>query len=704
MRRRTPHPLHSAARPNDASSPPGRVRLYAGLIVLAGILAYSNSLSGPFIFDDDHSVVTNEQIRQLWPWTAFLTGEADRPVAGRPVVNVSFALNYALGGLDVRGYHLWNLATHLANALLLFGIVRQTLHMPGVRERFGAASTDFAGACAILWMLHPLQTEAVNYITQRTELMMGLFYLLTVYASIRALHPRHAALWKTVAAVACALGMGSKESMATAPLMVAVYDRVFVFESFRQAWRLRRRLYTALAASWLLLAALMWSGPRGLSAGFSSGVSPWTYVLNQTIMIVQYLRLSVWPRSLVVDYGLPHALSVADVMPYALGVVLLLLVVAVAVIVRPRLGFLGLWFFVTLAPTSSIVPIATEVGAERRMYLPLAALVVLAVTLAHQLWDRLSGAGTGQSLWLKVRLASIWIVFLGLSAALAARTVLRNREYASGISIAQTVIERRPHGRAHHLLAAELMKAGRGDDALAHLREAIAGDPKAHYSLGAELLARGDVDTAIGHLREFIRLEPATANVIPARAMIGSALLNNGQPAAAAAEFRRILEIMPSHAEAHRDLANALFAQQQFELASVHYRVYLAGRADDFGSLTNMGISLAAAGQVDEAISWFQRAVDVDRNSSAAYRNLAKALYDARDFSGAAIHARQALALKPGDAALHDLLGVALLSQQKVGDAIAQFQQALQIDPAFAEAREHLARAGQLRDSPGGRH
>ena len=190
--------------------------------------------------------------------------------------------------------------------------------------------------------------------------------------------------------------MACKESMVTAPLLVAVYDRVYLFDSLRQAFRTRKRLYLGLAATWLVLAALNWSGPRAAVGGFSTGVSAWTYLLNQTVMITHYLRLAIWPRSLVVFYGWPLPLTLGDVWPYALFIGVLLIATVVAMKRWPMLGFLGVWFFVTLAPTSSIVPIATEVGAERRMYLPLLAVVALAVVGARLMWGRNRRVGSAK--------------------------------------------------------------------------------------------------------------------------------------------------------------------------------------------------------------------------------------------------------------------------------------------------------------------
>ena len=217
----------------------------------------------------------------------------------------------------------------------------------------------------------------------------------------------------------------------------------------------------------------MWSSPRGNSAGFSSGASPWNYLLNQTVMITQYLRLTVWPRALVLNYGWPLPLRLGDVLPYALLITSLLVVTIVALTRQPKWGFLGLWFFVTLAPTSSIVPIATEVGAERRMYLPLIALIVAAVVAASCI-KRLS--------------PTVLAVMLAIcSAGLAAGTFARNREYASGLQLSRTIVARHPTSVAYHVLADELIKVGQDDEAMVYLRQALPGAPRAYYTLGVEM-------------------------------------------------------------------------------------------------------------------------------------------------------------------------------------------------------------------------
>lgn len=679
------------SRPEPAISASG-VAAYIGLIVLAGALTFSNTLTGPFIWDDLTSIQQNHTLRSVWPISAALSPPRETPVAGRPLVNLSFAINYAIGGLEVSGYHVGNIAIHVACALVLFGLVRRTLLGPPLRDRFGASANAVALVSALLWMVHPLQTEVVDYLSQRTESMMGLFWLLTLYCAIRARHSANAARWLAASVLACALGMASKESMATAPLIVLLYDGIFEFDSFRQALQARWRLYVALAATWLELAALISSLPRS-TVGTSSGVGVWTYLLNQCEMIVQYLRLTLWPRALVLDYGLPRTLAMRDVLPQAVMVVSLLLVTVVALVRWRKVGFLCAAFFLTLAPTTSIVPIASEVGAERRMYLPLAALAVLMVVGGWSAWDRLRARSARGP-----RLAAM--VAAAFVAALAIRTSYRNAEYASPLALWRTSVERRPHGRARSALASELIAAGSHDEAMIHLREAVRDYPAARFELGTELYGEGKLDEAIAELRQFTA-QTRFANVTPAEELIGRALVAQGKLPEAAAQFQRIVDMNPSNAAMHGFLADVLFAQHRFEDAISHYRVLLAAQPGVTPALSNMGVALASLGRLDEAIGAFERVGSLDPQSGTAQRHLAQAYLEKGDAHQAERHAREAVRLVPRDPAAHNLLADALASQRDLDGAIDQFRQTLQISPADARARDGLALALRMKNSRG---
>jgi hypothetical protein len=278
-----------------------------------------------------------------------------------------------------------------------------------------------------------------------------------------------------------------------------------------------------------VLAAILSTTPR-TSAGFGSGTTPWVYLLNQMEMIVQYLKLTVWPRALVLDYGVPQPRTLQDVLPQGLLVVGLGVAALVALVRWPLIGFLGAWFFITLGPTTSVVPISTEVGAERRMYVPLAGLVVLAVVSLYLMIPRKH----------VFRIASAVVATL-VCAALAAGTFIRNREYESRLSIAQTIVDRWPSGRSHYILGVELLRVGRQADGMAELRESARDYPGARYAIGTELFGQGLLDAAIEELRIFVRELPDHANTPAAHDQLGRAYLIQGRLDQAMQEFNVVL-------------------------------------------------------------------------------------------------------------------------------------------------------------------
>ncbi|MFH2002419.1 MAG: glycosyltransferase family 39 protein, partial [Planctomycetota bacterium] len=243
------------------------------VLVVTGLVLYANSLQGPFVYDDQFAIVENPNILQLWPLSQSLSAPDEAPVAGRPVVCLSLAINYALGGMEVVGYHLFNIVIHILCSLVLLGVVRRTLLSDKLRPFFEPAAQGLAFVCALLWLVHPVQSECVNYITQRTESMMALFYLLTLYCLIRARDSTRPRLWQVSCVAACSLGMACKESMVTAPFMIFVYDMVFLSGSLRVAVARRKVLYAGLASTWILLGWLMTGGPRSESVGFATQVS-----------------------------------------------------------------------------------------------------------------------------------------------------------------------------------------------------------------------------------------------------------------------------------------------------------------------------------------------------------------------------------------------------------------------------------------------
>ncbi|MBU0717502.1 MAG: glycosyltransferase family 39 protein, partial [Planctomycetes bacterium] len=323
------------------------------ILVAAGVLAYANSFPGDFVFDDGKHIVENERIRRIWPPGELLS-------CRRPVVELSLAFNYAISGLRPWSYHAFNLAVHLVAGLTLYGIVRRTLERTpllcsaakaagnspehqiprGLKPAARHTKTGNAPACqlptsptsvsarwlalvvALIWLVHPLQTQSVTYLIQRGESLMGMFYLLSLYGLIRGEGSTRTVVWYLLTVCACALGMVSKAVMVSAPLMILIYDRVFLSPTLRQALRRRWGFYVGLASTWGLLwvcgvapAVLSASHPHA-TVGFSARDMSWfDYALTQPEVILHYLRLSFWPASLCLDYAWPVVESARSAIP-----------------------------------------------------------------------------------------------------------------------------------------------------------------------------------------------------------------------------------------------------------------------------------------------------------------------------------------------------------------------------------------------------
>jgi Flp pilus assembly protein TadD len=620
------------------------VRLRAGLLalVIAGAAAYSNSLAAPFILDDEEAIVRNPHVVSLLPLSQAIGAPAQSSFAGRPVASLSLAISHAVGGPSPASFRAWNIAFLITSALALAALIGRTLRRAGQAD-----AETFAVGVALLWLLHPLNTEVVNYVTQRTESLMGLCYLLTLYAAARAMDATRAARgWTAAAVVACAAGMATKESMVTAPLMVLIYDAVFAAGSIRAALTRRGVLYGGLASTWLLLAYLNLDGPRSGSAGFGTAVSPLAYLLNQAGMISTYLKLSVWPAPLIVDYGRTPPIDVGAAVPSLLLIGVLLAGVVFAWIRKHHVAaFLGTWFFVTLAPTSSVIPIATEVGAERRMYLPLIAIVTLAAIGIRRFTPH-PRAMMG--------------VTTVLALALGTATFARNRDYHDPIALWRQVVSERPHGRAHYNLAIALRAAGRVGEAIDHYRAAVADEPHAHYALGFEAGEAGRFDEAARELRAFLDLRPADPVAPQAWLLLGEALVRLQRVSEAERALRSALEMAPRFADAHGRLADLLLRQGRLGEAVAAYRSYLSLVPEHAAAHHGLGIALAMSGETGGAMNEFARAVSLDPQNAEFRMSLGTALASSGRLGEAIAEYRRALALAPSNARIMSALGVAL--------------------------------------------
>jgi Flp pilus assembly protein TadD len=575
----------------------------AAVIVVATAAVYANSWSGPFVFDDQASILHNASIRHLADLGAifFPPGEGFT-VDGRPVLNLSLAINYAISGTGTWSYHALNIVIHILAALTLFGITRRTLGGANGPGRTRAEPAKFGGneattlglATALLWSLHPLQTESVTYVIQRAESLMGLFYLLTIYCFIRAVDAaagRSAFRWYSLSWIACLLGMGSKEVMVSAPLIVLLYDGIFVSEGWRAALRRRGTYYVLLAlTASVLLALALRTGSRGGTSGFGIDVTPWMYWQTQFQAVAHYLWLSFWPGTLIFDYGVQWTGGFAEVLPYALIGALLAVATGVGLWRRRATGFAGAFFFAILAPTS-IVPGNRQTLAEHRMYLPLAAVIVVVVFGAYQL----SAAVRRQRFFHQAALALV-------ALPLAILTFGRNEIYRSELALYRdTVIKRPGNASAHTNLGNALRDARHFEEAITHYEEALRlrpNSPQVQYDLAGALSAAQRLPQAIDHYEAALRLKPDYAE---AHNNLGIALARAGRDAEALGHLAEAVRLNPNYTEAHFNLGLVLVRTGRLTEAFAEYRETLRLDPSFDRAHEALGYALRLAGRDREA-------------------------------------------------------------------------------------------------------
>ncbi|MBK8475588.1 MAG: tetratricopeptide repeat protein [Opitutaceae bacterium] len=645
-----------------------RMWLVALLLVLGVGTVYWNSLHVPFVLDDKLAVMDNPTVRSLWPLSGPLSPPRNGlPVAGRPLPNLSFAINRAISGDAVWSYHLGNAGLHALAALALFALLRQTLARPVVPERLRHDALSAAAVVTFLWALHPLQTVAVTYVSQRTELMVSLCYLLTLLAVGRAATvERGGRWWGVFAVVVCAAGMACKEVMVSAPLVALLYDRTFFAGSFREAWRRRWRLHAGLMAGWILLGFLVWSTRgRGGTAGFGLVVSPLAYAATQAEALPRYLGLVFWPRDLVFDYGMYVA---RDTRVIVAGLALIGALLALTLVALRRwavAAFAGVLFFAVLAPTSSVVPVATQTMGEHRMYLALAGVLTL---VAGVLWR-----------WLDRRVVVAVLVLAVLAAG--GRTLARNSDYASAENLWRDTVRQWPsNARAYNNLAAVLFDRGEIQEASALLTEAMRLDPQnvdTLRNLSRLDLQSGRLALAVERAETAQRLDPDSAFgwIVVAVARMGAGRLPEARQA-----WQAVLRLRPDWPEAHLGLGDVQARLGEAEEAIREYTEALRLRPDWPEAHLGFGGVLERLGRVAEALTHAQRAVQINPRSGPALALTARLLYALERPEEAVATYRTLLEVQPNFPGTYYYCGNALLVVRRPAEALAQFDEAARRD------------------------
>lgn len=481
-----------------------RARWLAASVFVLALFAYGNSYPGAWIFDDPYTIPANPGIGVLWPPAKAFDAPPGSPAAGRPLTALSFNLNAAVSGLNPAAFRFVNVTIHGANALLLFMLLRRLLaRLP----RWRIDAPVVAWMTATLWAVHPLNTSSVTYISQRAESLMTLFFLASLLALACLGERGRSRGWSVVALGAAWCAVLAKDVGAMLPLLVVPFERAFFSATWRDAWDKRKRLFAAmLVPAWLFLGIIYLSDPRQGTVRFDyQGITSWTYLCTQASAIVMYVRKVFWPDPLVLDYGWPIVSAWNEWVPQAAVLSAVFASGLWCMVRRPAIGFPVVLFFAVLAPSSSVIPVVTEIMAEHRMYLPSAVVLTAAVLLVTAGLRRITG-GERRAL----RCAVVLCVMA--SGMLLGRTITQNALYRDPVVMWQYNSEVTPMNRRSHFnLGHELRVRGRYPEAIAAFGRALRCSPDypdAHAGMSYAWYDAGDYRQALPYAEEAVRLEP----------------------------------------------------------------------------------------------------------------------------------------------------------------------------------------------------
>jgi tetratricopeptide (TPR) repeat protein len=508
-----------------------------------------------------------------------------------------------------------------------------------MRARWARFATPAAAAIALLWALSPLHTNIVDYVSQRTEGLMGTFYLLTLYAFARSTENRSRA-WSVVAMVSALLGALTKEGIVTVPAIVLLYDRTFISGSFAEALKRHWGTLVGICSCWVAIALVIYlSDPA--ARGVGGDISRLKYVATETQVVLRYLKLTLVPAPLVFDYGPVYLTDPNIIAACTAGVALLVGATLYAIFRAPVLGFAGAWFFIMISPGSSgVLPLIQQPCAENRIYLATIGIVGAVVCLGYRALQR--------------RATPLFVIG---GAALGVATYAHNPVLASELAVWNDTAAKRPENwRAFNNLGNSLLKADRVEDALPYFDRAIAVNPTyadAHNNRGVVMLRRRDSRQA---LEEFTLATQYKPNYADAFYNMGEAHLQLGKPEDAIPPLRRSLEINPNNPKAYN----------------------------------NLGIALLDSGHVQESIEAERNAIRLNPNLPEAHYNLGNSLARAGDKNAAVAEYDEALRIQPTFARAHNNAGVIFLQQGKMAEARARFEAAVRINPSYPEALQNL--------------
>jgi len=630
------------------------------LLILLGLLVYSNTFYAPFHFDDSKDIGDNPIIKNF---SFFMEPEEYRHFMTRFITLLTFAVNYRLNGLDVTGYHLVNLGIHIINSLLVYLLATFTLK---VTYRAGTGEPDPASGVvqqsglialftALLFVCHPIQTEAVTYIIQRLTSLAAMFYLLSIVLYIKwrlcviETPDRRTKAWifyvTTLTVTACA--MLTKENTFTLPVTISLYEFIF----FQGDMKKRLLFLTPVLLTMLIIPLALTTGTQDIEmvSRFFTTMSRQDYLFTQFRVIITYLRLLVLPFNQNIDYDYPLYRSFFEpAVLLSFAFLLSLCTLGVYLLMRSRgnrglrpIAFGIFWFFITLSVESSVIPIA-DVIVEHRVYLPSVGFFMALTStwgLLRTRWGNRAGYA-GRALLYAMVLAVM---------ALSAATYARNDIWKEDVSLWEDVVKKSPNkSRPHYNLGRAYQEQRRFEEAIGEYRTVVqshsAYSVDALNNIGVSLIEQGRIDEAISGYTAALKLNPGDAVV---HYNLASAYVIQGRIDEAISEYAAAIKLNPDSAEVHFYLGAAYKKQGRMNEAINEYHVVLKLNPGDAMSHNNLGNAYGKLGRMEEAINEYGTALKLKPDFIEAHYNLGNAYAKLGRMEEAVNEYRAALKLKP---------------------------------------------------------
>jgi len=665
-------------------------------VILAAFVVFLPALENGFVeLDDDSNFLNNPNYRGLawdnlrWMFATFHMGHY------QPLSWMTLGVDYSLWGMDAFGYHLTSLMLHSVNALLFYFVCLRLLRL-SIPDAKDFVSRGAAAAAALLFAIHPLRVESVAWITERRDVLSGMFFLLTILAYLKsaAAATRSASFtWLTGAVALYAASLLSKATGMTLPVVLVLLD-VYVLHRLgggrgnwlgpdaRRVW-LEKLPFALLAVVAAVVAALAQKSIGAMVSMAQYGAAQRTAQASYNFLF--YIGRTIVPVGLSPLYEVPRGFSAWDPIYIASAVAVVGVSAALFFFRRRWTAGWAVWIYyiVLLLPVSGIAQSGSQLVADRYSYLSCLGWPLLVGGGLYYLWRREPLSRTVASA----------AAALAVCACLGILTWRQTRIWHDSETLLTYVLAHDPNSRiAHNNLGNIMLRRGELNAAIAHYTSAIKSNPfydLPYANLAVVLTTQGKRDEAIDIYRQALEANPAFTK---ARVKLAELLSAEGRNDAAAAEFSKAVEIDPSSFEAHHLWGNALMRQGDWRGAVDHYRRALQIDPKNVEVRTNLGGALAALGDDNAAIAEYRAALHVDADYISARYNLGLLLAEHGDLHNAIEHLRRVVELNPNDAEAHYHLGRFLAEEGQSKNAAEEFGTAIKLRPQWPEAQERLKR------------